>query len=385
MRRVALFLSCDSYESFFGGMFGLDRAAYVETYRNDFAWDYARGLVSLGHAVTIYVLSRGPAERRSAEPGLDVRFIHLPAWHRVTDAIMFRARSLPRARVLREGLAHAAFMPELRRALAEDAIDLLYVQEFWSRRFDLLVRDLALPIIGADHGGRFEPGSEKAKARTFARAPLLTCQDEAQFEQARALGGNAVLLRNGVDVGFYQPAGDPADRPRNILAVGRLVDPQKRFSDLLRAMPMLPEFTLTLAGSGPDRAMLQDLADKLDIADRVTFAGFVGDRAVLRSLYQQCGVFVSSSAWEAVALVMLEAMSAGAAIVGTRIAAFASLIEDGVNGRLVPLGDPAALAGAVRDAYALRCRLGENARRTVVEGYTAEATYGRLSELIEAA
>ena len=46
-----------------------------------------------------------------------------------------------------------AFMGALREALREDGIDLLYVQEHWSGRFDHIVRALDLPVVGADHGG----------------------------------------------------------------------------------------------------------------------------------------------------------------------------------------------------------------------------------------
>ena len=383
-KHVALFLSCDSFEKFFGGMFGLNREDYLTTYRNDFAWYYARGLVKLGHRVTLYILSHGPSALRVAEDRLAVRFLHLPLWHKLPDAFLYRLRRVPRLSALRDRVAFAAYRHELHHALAADRIELLYVQEFWTHRFDLLVRDVGLPVIGADHGAQFQPGTAAMKRDTLGRAHRLTCQDVVQLDLARSLGGNAVLLGNGVDADFYVPPAE-RERTRTILAVGRLVDGQKRFSDLLRAVALLPEFNLVIVGSGPDETMLRDCARASGVAERVRFAGFVANRDELRALYQSCSVFASASAWEAVALVMLEAMACGAAVVGTRIAAFEGLLTDGLNGCLVPVGKPAALAAGIRRAWEQAENLGSQARLTVQDGYSAEALYRSLSCLIEAA
>ncbi len=383
-KHIAMFLSCDSFDKFFGGMFGLDREKYLTTYRNDFSWYYARGLAHLGHKMTFYILSHGPSALHFVEDRLAVRFLHLPLWHRLPDAFLYRMRRIPRSSALRDRVAYAAYRQELHRALVADCIELLYVQEFWTHRFDLLVRDVQLPIIGADHGGKFQPGTAATKRDTLGRAYRITCQDSVQLDLARSLGANAVLLSNGVDTDFFVP---PAkrERTRTILAVGRLVDGQKRFSDLLQAMVLLPEFNLTIVGSGPDETTLREHARESGVAERVRFAGFVGSRDELRALYQSCGVFVSASASEAAALVMLEAMACGAAVVGTRIAAFEDLLTDGLDGCLVPVGAPADLAAGIRRAWEQAKRLGSQARLTVQDRYSAEALYRSLSSFIEAA
>ena len=383
-RRVALFLSCDSFEGFFGGTFGLNREDYVTTYRNDFTWYYARGLARLGHEVTLYILSYGLSALHVVEDRLAVRFLHQPLWYKLPDAVLYRMRRVPDLVALRDRVAFMAYRRELHRALAEDRIELLYVQEFWTHRFDLIVRDVALPVIGADHGAQFRPGTAATKRDTLGRAYRLTCQDAVQLDLARCLGGNAVLLGNGVDTDFYAPPVE-RERTRTVITVGRLVDEQKRFSDLLRAMALLPEFNLTIVGSGPDDAMLRECAREFGVAERVRFAGFIASRNELRALYQSCNVFASASAWEAVALVMLEAMACGAAVVGTRIAAFEGLLIDGLNGCLVPVGNPAALAVGIRHAWEQAEKLGRQARLTVQDRYSAETLYRSLSSLIEAA
>jgi glycosyltransferase involved in cell wall biosynthesis len=192
-------------------------------------------------------------------------------------------------------------------------------------------------------------------------------------------------MSNGVDTNFFLPPGSPQLRQKTVLAVGRLVEEQKRFSDLMRAMQSLSDFRLILVGSGPDDLKLRQVATEQGLTDRVHFAGFVSDRKELRRLYQECGVFVSTSSWEAVALVLLEAMSCAAPVVATRIPSFMELIADGTDGLLVPVGAPEELAQAIRKAYESQQQLGTNARETVASRYSSEILYGRLSDLIEAA
>ena len=378
--RVAMLLSCDSFEKFFGGTFGLDRDAYVGSYRNDFAWDYAEGLRQRGHDVFLYVLSYGPPELRRTPEGLHVRFVRLAPWLRLVDPLLFRLRGTGLGRA-RDRVALAAFGRSLLSALSEDRIGVLYVQEIWTARFELLLRRVPIPVIGADHGAPDDPRLDGRRRDTFPRAAALVCQSAGHLARVQALGGRGVLIANGTDTRFFTPPAAGA-RPRTVLAVGRLAETQKRFGDLLRAMALLPDYTLVLAGRGPDGDALQALASRLGVAGRVRFAGFVSDRAELRRLYRDCGVFVSSSAWEAMALVLLEAMSCAAPVVATRIATFEALISDGVNGRLVPVGSPEALAAAIADAHARGAELGAAGRRTVEAQYGSEAVHDRVGALV---
>jgi glycosyltransferase involved in cell wall biosynthesis len=385
MKRIAIFLSIDTFETWFGGIFGLDRKTYVDTYRNDWAWDYGQALRKSGHTVFIYVLSRGPAELRPVSGGLSVRFLPLPRWHRFADAVLYRLRDWPYGSWVRALVEWQAFRGVLDRALVEDSIDLLYNQEFWTDRFDCLAAGVALPLVGADHGAPPRPRSG-AKQASFKRATLLICQSVEQQERVQALGGRAVLVTNGVDTEFFAPVSQGAASPgKSILSVGRLSNRQKRFSDLISALQWLPDYELTILGTGEDRVMLERLAVRLRVAERVRFPGFVSDRSQLRNYYRACGVFVAASAWEAVALVVLEAMSCGAAVVTTRIPTFSALVDDGVNGLLVPVGAPEKLAQAIAEAYVNRVAIGRRARERIVERYAASRTYQRLSSLLESA
>jgi glycosyltransferase involved in cell wall biosynthesis len=86
------------------------------------------------------------------------------------------------------------------------------------------------------------------------------------------------------------------------------------------------------------------------------------------------------SANEAVALAVLEAMACGAAVVLSRIRAFEQLVDDGVNGRLVAVGDVKGLAAGIVDAWEHRELLGRAASETVRTNYDKSSLYARLAD-----
>ncbi len=288
-----MFLSCDSFEKFFGGTFGVDREAYVGRYRNDFSWDYSAGLISRGHDVFLYILARARLSYGRHQPEQKIHVLNLPRWQRLPDSLLYQMMNAPPASLLRELLAHCGYARQLKEALVEDNIDVLYVQELWAPRLHVILHDsLPLPVIGADHGAAFDPRLYRRLKNSVPRAFKLTCQTLENLERVKAIGGDGVLLPNGVDTNFFAPPVACKERPKSILAVGRLVEEQKRFSDLLRALPLLSEFNVLIAGHGPDAEALRQIARKMGVADRVRFLGFVSDRAeLLDQLYQDCGVF----------------------------------------------------------------------------------------------
>ena len=383
-RRVAFFLSADSFEGFYGGIFGLDRETFLASYRNDFVWEYAEGLRSKGHTVILYVLSYGLPELRTISEGLQVRFIPLPKWLRLVDPFTYRLREVPGFRTLRDRIAHASYRVAFEKALILDRIDVIYHQEVWTPRFDFITKHSTLPVIGAEHGAVYKSWMDADKRGSLPLAASVTCQSNAALELVRKLGGQAHLLYNAVDTQFFAPVPETLRKSNQILAVGRLVEKQKRFGDLLQAMLLLPEYELHLVGSGPDANRLQRQCAELGLDDRVTFLGFISDRAQLRRLYRQSSIYVLTSAWEAVALVVLEAMSCEMPIVSTRIPSMQELLVEGESGLLVPIGAPEEVARAVRIAISRSSWLGSNARKVVLESYSAEALYTRLSVLLEA-
>jgi len=136
-----------------------------------------------------------------------------------------------------------------------------------------------------------------------------------------------------------------------ILTVGSLKE-QKNHPLLLRAFAAMgrPDERLMLLGQGTNEATLRALAADLGIADRVIFAGFHADPS---PLYATADLFVLSSDYEGLPTVLIEALSFGLPVVSTDCPSGpAEILQGGRFGRLVPVGDTAALARAMEDALA---------------------------------
>lgn len=138
---------------------------------------------------------------------------------------------------------------------------------------------------------------------------------------------------------------------QRILTVGSLKD-QKNHPLLLRAFAAMarPDAHLMLLGQGGNEAALRSLAAELGIADRVIFAGFHPDPS---PFYATADLFVLSSDYEGFGNVIVEALSFGLPVVSTDCPAGpGEILGGGRFGRLVPVGDAAALARAMDDALA---------------------------------
>jgi glycosyltransferase involved in cell wall biosynthesis len=171
-------------------------------------------------------------------------------------------------------------------------------------------------------------------------------------ERARRLGARAARL-GPVPAPPASPQRDRAqvraelgldDATRLVLAVGRLA-PQKDYPSLLEAAASFGGARVTIAGDGPLRAELQARID----ADGLN-AVLLGHRSDVADLMAAADVFVLCSRWEARALVVQEAMRAGLPVVATAVGGTPELA--GGAALLVPPGDPAALAQAVKQVLA---------------------------------
>lgn len=150
-----------------------------------------------------------------------------------------------------------------------------------------------------------------------------------------------------------QPVDHPWLRERSapvVLAVGRLV-PQKDFATLLSAFARARRTRvarLVLLGEGPLRTDLEQQAARLGIAEDVDMPGF---RPNPYPAMAAADVFVLSSRWEGSPGVLVEAMSCGTPVIATDcVSGPRQILDHGRHGRLVPVGDTAAMADALVDA-----------------------------------
>lgn len=148
---------------------------------------------------------------------------------------------------------------------------------------------------------------------------------------------------------FPAPAERASSGPLRLLHVGRL-DEVKDQPTLIAAMALAAarglDFELRIVGEGPRRRELEEAIATTGLADRVQLlGGMVNDQVV--PLYQWAQAFVMSSRIEGLPVVLVEALSAGLPVVATDVGGISELVREGVEGFLVPPGDPGALAEAV--------------------------------------
>jgi glycosyltransferase involved in cell wall biosynthesis len=168
------------------------------------------------------------------------------------------------------------------------------------------------------------------------------------------------------------PTGDGT----KLLAVGRLTE-QKDFANLLRALRSLPGARLLILGDGEDRTALATLAADLGVADRVRLAGFVDNPF---PLFPASDVFVLSSRWEGLPTVLIEALALAPRVVATDCPSGPrEILDDGRWGRLVPVGDAAALAEAIAAERALPPR----DRREALTRYDRDTATRRYLDLLQ--
>ena len=242
---------------------------------------------------------------------------------------------------------------------------------------ELIVARSATTIlcVSADLEDRMRRGG----ARDVGRA-LVPSRGQAGL--GTAVAGETVRRELGLGQDEGAP-GEPSRRPL-ILAAGRLA-PQKGFATLIEAAgrweDLSPAPLLAIAGSGPLRAELTAAAAPL--GDKVRFLGHRDDIAALLAA---ADLFVLPSLWEGQPLVLQEALCAARPIVATRTGGIPYLTgEDGAL--LIPAGDPAELAAAVRrvltsDSLARRLADGARARLLPSENDAVEAAvavYRRLT------
>ena len=203
-------------------------------------------------------------------------------------------------------------------------------------------------------------------------------------DRLRIIWNGAIDPASDID-GRDPPVSLPAVSRPMILSVSTLIE-QKGIPHLLAAAKLLADqglaFTLVLAGHGHLRPALEALAGSLGISERVRFLGWVRDAA--KRILPTCDVFVQSSLWEAMSVVVLEAMASSRPMVVTSVGENPHVVHDRVSGLIVAPDSPQALADAL--AMLLRdpgfaSKLGQAARDRYLSHFTVDSMVGAYEGL----
>ncbi len=210
-------------------------------------------------------------------------------------------------------------------------------------------------------------------------------------------------IYNGVDRQHFAPRG--GDRPlplclppgflpdacRVVGTVGRLAAVKdqrtliRALAHIFRESPMhRHSLRCILVGDGPERVALEQCIAELELGDRVWLAG---DREDIPALLACMDVFVLPSLGEGISNTVLEAMATGLPVIATRVGGNPELVEHGVSGLLVPVGDAEALAQAVRELVddPARCeQMGRAAVRRIQRDFAWERTVESYLDVYDA-
>ncbi len=234
--------------------------------------------------------------------------------------------------------------------------------------------------------------------RTLRSADRVIALTPTQSDILRRLGAPAeklVVVPGWVELpatggeagaGAFRAAQGLADA-KVLLFVGRLL-PVKGLNYLIEALQRTRTApTLVIIGGeapgypGTMESLVQQVK-RLGLERRVLFLGGF-ERAALADAYAAADLFVLPSLGEGLPGALLEAMAHGRCVLATDVPGSRDVVSDGINGALVPAGDPEALAGKIDELLAdgdLRARLGAQARRDVEQRYAAGPV---LSEILD--
>jgi glycosyltransferase involved in cell wall biosynthesis len=205
------------------------------------------------------------------------------------------------------------------------------------------------------------------------------------------------LLRNGFEasrIEIHAPVprmGDPALRSnfsgRNLILYAGQIIRGKGVDVLLEALALLDiPFECVILGDGNHLEHCRQLSQRLGLAERVKFEGFV-PQEVLKSFYRECGVVAISSVWpEPIATIGLEVMRYALPVVAFDAGGIKDWLLDGHNGFLVPWMDRPQFAARIKQCLtdkALAKKLGENGLRLVSERYDFDQYIRDLEAMFE--
>jgi phosphatidylinositol alpha-mannosyltransferase len=315
--------------------------------------DLAETLRGMGHHVEILT----PAEHEES----------------LTDRwITFAGRTVP---VPYNGsMASMQFGPisasRVRRWLREGHFDVVHVHEPAAPSVSLLVCMIAKgPVVATFHAATTR-SKWLAALGPWARPWLerisgrIAVSDFARRVQVEHLGGDAVVIPNGVHVGAFAHGPSLPGYTRGVDGptlgfLGRFDEPRKGLPVLLEAMRTVvrkhPGARLLVAGRGDADEVGQLIGEDLRAHVRLLGELSEADKAAfLRSVDIYCAPNLLG---ESFGVVLIEALAAGAPIVASDLDAFARVLEDGTAGILVRRGDPEALADALCELLADPARL----------------------------
>jgi glycosyltransferase involved in cell wall biosynthesis len=288
---------------------------------------------------------------------------------------------------------------KLRRLIIDNEIELLHTHDVQGFVDGCICR-LAVPRLRHVHTFHFGNYPHRKVSFRYMESCLWRVPDalvavgHAQAAAIRALyripESRLRVVCNGADEPVPQVASAVlnavSNRQEPVIASISTLIPQKGLEQLLESAAELLRmgitFQLLIIGDGPLREALERRAAELALRDRVQFLGWVPEAAA--TVIPACDVLVQSSLWEAMSILVLEAMACGKPVVVTDVGDNKRMVLDKQTGLVVPARDPLALAQALRALLlepSLRARYGKAARERHAQNFTIRHMSRRYEDL----
>lgn len=295
---------------------------------------------------------------------------------------------------------HPQIYIDLRRYLVENHIDIIHTHLINPDYVGRIVgRSLGIPVISTMHNVPqdyerevfYRALPERITARYLATHLIAVSERIRQMyiEHWGIFPHNITTINNGVPMERFLsvPSGVPTRSPGQgplITTIGRLTE-QKAQHVLLDAarkvLDKIPNVRFMIVGQGKLEQQLKDQAQTLGIAEQVDFAGVRYD---IPEILGNSDLFVLSSAWEGLPVSGIEAMAAARPVVLTDVGGVRDLVQQEVNGILVPPDNPGTLAQALIDLLEdepRRLGMGEAGRAQVRKEFAIELFAKRHEDL----
>lgn len=229
---------------------------------------------------------------------------------------------------------------------------------------------------------------------TFEKASIIHCVSRAIQREVESMGADPRKIRiitPAVDPEVFRPASAPRTGAGFRIAMIGSVIWSKGYDYAMEALRILRDrgvdASITIIGSmdKSNRQRLLFAIDDLRLSGHVRIAGTLPPPKVVAEL-QQSDALLLSSLSEGISNAVLEAMSCGLPVVTTACPGMEEAVTDGVDGFLVPLRDPEAIAGVLGRLAAepeLRARMGQAARRRILQDFQLSQQIDKWVSLYE--
>jgi glycosyltransferase involved in cell wall biosynthesis len=290
------------------------------------------------------------------------------------------------------------------RLCKRERIDILQTHDYKSNAIGLMVRRFhRCRMVTMLHGwtdmtGRM-PLYKKIDQWCLPKYEAQVCVSEdlvAECERLKIPSRKIHLVHNAIDSDSFRRMQSTRDakvaanvQPERFLigSVGRL-SPEKCFSELIETVAELQRsgyaIDLAIAGDGPQREYLIDQIARLGCNETIRLIGQVEDT---RPFYQTLDLFVLNSSREGLPNVLLEAMSMEVPIIATRVGGVASLVREGLTGRLIESGDRENLKSAILEIFLdarRRAAMAEEARAMIESQFSFSARMKKIANIYDA-